>query len=122
MPCVGVSVKLFLGVPILFPVCYDTWCGVVQAALDSNNPSGVFAGMGIPPMEYGKIITMIYLKVGVQNNIGVRRCISSGPPLDSAAEPRCPSRTSSRYSLRAPRFSPDFTHLAWFPPATSSLS
>jgi hypothetical protein len=33
-----------------------------QAALDSNNPSGVFAGMGLPPMEYGKIVTMIYLK------------------------------------------------------------
>ncbi len=30
--------------------------------MDSNNPDGVFAGMGIPPMEYGKIITMIYLK------------------------------------------------------------
>ncbi len=34
--------------------------------MDSNNPNGVFAGMGIPPMEYGKIITMIYLKVNIQ--------------------------------------------------------
>jgi hypothetical protein len=37
----------------------------LQAALDSNNPNGLFAGMNIPPMEYGKIITMIYLKVSV---------------------------------------------------------
>ena len=31
--------------------------------MDSNNPNGVFAGMGIPPLEYGKIITMMFLKV-----------------------------------------------------------
>ncbi len=44
-----------------------------QAALDSNNPSGVFAGMGLPPMPYGKIITMIYLKVKEQK-IACRQC------------------------------------------------
>jgi len=40
---------------------------LLWAALDSNNPNGVFAGMGIPPMEYGKIITMIYLKVSLSD-------------------------------------------------------
>jgi hypothetical protein len=55
-----------------FPLCVIVHFCVVQAALDSNNPNGVFAGMGIPPMEYGKIITMIYLKVGLQyRRIGV---------------------------------------------------
>jgi hypothetical protein len=35
----------------------------MKAALDSNNPNGVFAGLGIPPLVYGKIITMMFLKV-----------------------------------------------------------
>eukprot|EP00292_Cryptomonas_paramecium_P001673 CAMPEP_0113686260 /NCGR_PEP_ID=MMETSP0038_2-20120614/15178_1 /TAXON_ID=2898 /ORGANISM="Cryptomonas paramecium" /LENGTH=1123 /DNA_ID=CAMNT_0000606537 /DNA_START=21 /DNA_END=3392 /DNA_ORIENTATION=- /assembly_acc=CAM_ASM_000170 len=40
---------------------------LLWAALDSNNRNGVFAGMGIPPMEYGKIINMIYLKVSLSD-------------------------------------------------------
>jgi hypothetical protein len=55
--------------PLLFTVSSmlgAVACGssllLLWAALDSNNPSGVFAGMGLPPMEYGKIVTMIYLK------------------------------------------------------------
>ncbi len=35
----------------------------MQAALDSNNPHGLFAGAGIPPMHYGSIIAMMFLKV-----------------------------------------------------------
>ncbi len=31
--------------------------------MDSYNPNGVLAGLGIPPLEYGKIITMMLLKV-----------------------------------------------------------
>jgi hypothetical protein len=36
---------------------------LLWGGLDSNNPDGLFAGLGIPPLEYGKIVTMIYLKV-----------------------------------------------------------
>ena len=36
---------------------------LLWGGLDSNNPDGLFAGVGIPPLEYGKIVTMIYLKV-----------------------------------------------------------
>ena len=36
---------------------------ILSAALDSNNPDGIFAGLDLPPMEYGKIICLIYLQV-----------------------------------------------------------
>ena len=54
--------------------------------------------MGIPPMEYGKIITMIYLKVKI-------RCLmqSSGLVIETNPVSRCLSRIFSRYSRRAPR-------------------
>jgi hypothetical protein len=32
---------------------------LLAASLDSNNPAGIFAGLGLPPMEYGKIICII---------------------------------------------------------------
>ncbi len=31
------------------------------------NPSGIFAGMGLPPMEYGKIVRMIYFNVALSD-------------------------------------------------------
>jgi len=40
---------------------------LLWAALDSNNKDGVFAGMGLPPLEYGQVITAIYLKVSVSD-------------------------------------------------------
>ncbi len=36
---------------------------LLWAGLDSWNPDGIFAKFGIPGLDYGKIITMIYLKV-----------------------------------------------------------
>ena len=38
---------------------------LLWAALDSHNPNGVFAGLQIPPIEYAKITTLIYLKVSI---------------------------------------------------------
>jgi hypothetical protein len=40
---------------------------LLWAALDSNNPEGTFAGMGLPPLEYGQVITAIYLKVSISD-------------------------------------------------------
>jgi len=40
---------------------------LLWAALDSNNPAGLFAGIGIPPIEYGKIVTSIFLKVSLSD-------------------------------------------------------
>lgn len=37
---------------------------MLWACLDSHNPDGVFARWNLPPMEYGKIVTAVYLKVG----------------------------------------------------------
>lgn len=40
---------------------------LLWAALDSWNPNGLFADWKIPPMPYGKVITMIYLKVSISD-------------------------------------------------------
>ncbi|KXZ56375.1 hypothetical protein GPECTOR_1g332 [Gonium pectorale] len=40
---------------------------LLWAALDSWNPDGIFQKWGMGPMEYGKITTMIYLKVSVSD-------------------------------------------------------
>jgi len=40
---------------------------LLWAALDSNNPVGLFAGIGIPPIEYGKVVTSIFLKVSLSD-------------------------------------------------------
>ena len=36
---------------------------LLWAALDSGTPGSLFAQLGLPPMPYGKITTMVYLKV-----------------------------------------------------------
>jgi len=38
---------------------------LLAAALDSNNPNGIFAGLGLPPVEYGKAVTLLYLQVSL---------------------------------------------------------
>eukprot|EP00961_Rhodomonas_salina_P056906 765012-Rhodomonas_salina.1 len=40
---------------------------LLWAALDSNNKDGAFAALGLPPLEYGQVITAIYLKVSVSD-------------------------------------------------------
>ena len=44
---------------------------LLGAALGSANPDGIFGGMGLPPMEYGKIVTMLYLKVHLSKNLNL---------------------------------------------------
>jgi len=58
---------LFIVSSVLGAVACGSSLLLLWAALDSNNPSGVFAGMSLPPMEYGQIITMIYLKVSLSD-------------------------------------------------------
>jgi H+-transporting ATPase len=38
---------------------------LLWAALDSHNPTGLFAKMGLPGMHYGQITCMVYLKVSL---------------------------------------------------------
>ena len=40
---------------------------LLLAASLLHNPNGIFAGMGLPSMEYGKIVRMIYLKVALSD-------------------------------------------------------
>lgn len=54
---------------------------LLWAALDSWNPDGLFAKMGLPGMTYGKLTTLIYLKVGQ----GFLRCFV----LHTAASNAC---------------------------------
>ncbi|EKX41028.1 hypothetical protein GUITHDRAFT_75022 [Guillardia theta CCMP2712] len=54
---------------------------LLWAALDSNNPTGAFAGLGIPPMEYGKIITMLYLNVALADFLTLFSCRALDSPF-----------------------------------------
>jgi len=40
---------------------------LLWGALDSANPHGLFAGLGIKPLNYGQITAMVYLKVSVSD-------------------------------------------------------
>jgi len=55
--------RLFIVATVMGGVAMGSSLLLLGAALDSNNPSGIFAGMNLPPMEYGKIVCMVYLKV-----------------------------------------------------------
>ncbi len=52
------TISLVLGAVACGSSLLLLWC-----ALDSWNTSGLFARWGLPPMPYGKITTLIYLKV-----------------------------------------------------------
>ena len=54
---------------------------LLDAALDSNNPEGLFASLGIPPVEYGNIITMMYLKVALSDFLTLFSCRTQGQPF-----------------------------------------
>ena len=47
---------------------------LLAAGLDSNNPNGMYAGLGLPPIEYGKVITSIFLKVSVSEFLTLFSC------------------------------------------------
>lgn len=36
---------------------------LLYAVLDCNNPSGIIQSLGLPPLDYGQVTTVIYLKV-----------------------------------------------------------
>ena len=61
LPC---RVKgLFLTSIVLGAVACGSSLLLLWAALDSGTPGSLFAQLGLPPMPYGKITTMVYLKV-----------------------------------------------------------
>jgi H+-transporting ATPase len=67
-------VRLFIVAIVMGGVAMGSSLLLLAAALDSNNPSGIFAGMGLPPMEYGKIVCMIYLKVALSDFLTLFSC------------------------------------------------
>ncbi|CAG9466903.1 unnamed protein product [Pedinophyceae sp. YPF-701] len=58
---------LFLISSVLGSIACVSSLILLWAALDSHNPSGVFAALSLPAMPYGKIVTMIYLKVSISD-------------------------------------------------------
>ncbi len=65
----------------------------MAAGLDSNNPNGIFAGLGLPPIEYGKVITSIFLQVSITVFLTLLSCrtqegffwtVTPGKPLLAA--------------------------------------
>ncbi|KNC77588.1 hypothetical protein SARC_09955 [Sphaeroforma arctica JP610] len=55
-------VSIILGAVACLSSLILLWC-----ALDSHSTSGVFHAFGLPGMDYGQIVTMIYLKVSVSD-------------------------------------------------------
>mmetsp|Transcript_48954 Transcript_48954/g.78872 ORF Transcript_48954/g.78872 Transcript_48954/m.78872 type:complete len:624 (+) Transcript_48954:2-1873(+) len=85
--------RLFIVATVMGGVAMGSSLLLLGAALDSNNPSGIFAGMNLPPMEYGKIICMIYLKVSLSDFLTLFSCrtqegffwsVAPGKPLVGA--------------------------------------
>ena len=66
--------RLFVVATVMGGVAMGSSLLLLAAALDSNNPAGIFAGLGLPPMEYGKIICMIYLKVSLSDFLTLFSC------------------------------------------------
>lgn len=58
---------LFLVSSVLAGVACVSSLLLLWGGLDSWNPDGWFQSWGIPPMEYGKVTAMIYLKVSVSD-------------------------------------------------------
>lgn len=73
--------RLFLVASVMAAVAMGSSLLLLGAALDSNNPNGIFAGLGIPPVEYGKIITMIYLKVSLSDFLTLFSCRTQESPF-----------------------------------------
>ena len=57
---------------------------LLWGALDSHNPNGLFAAFNLPSLEYGKITTLIYLKVRQQPYLCQRSASCSAMQLPSA--------------------------------------
>ena len=47
---------------------------LLAAGLESNNPNGMYAGLGLPPLEYGQVINSIFLKVSVSEFLTLFSC------------------------------------------------
>jgi H+-transporting ATPase len=58
---------MFLVSSVLAAVACFSSLVLLYGALDSHNTDGWFARWGLPPMEYGNIVTLIYLKVSISD-------------------------------------------------------
>ena len=56
---------MFLIASVLAAVACGSSLLLLYAALDSHNGSGIFAAFGLPAMEYGKIVALIFMKVSI---------------------------------------------------------
>mmetsp|Transcript_49584 Transcript_49584/g.117992 ORF Transcript_49584/g.117992 Transcript_49584/m.117992 type:complete len:349 (-) Transcript_49584:108-1154(-) len=73
--------RLFIISTVLAAVACGSSLLLLGLALDSNNPDGAFAGLGIPPMEYGKIVTMVFLKVCLSDFLTLFSCRTQESPF-----------------------------------------
>lgn len=58
---------LFLISTVLAAVACVSSLLLLWGALDSYNPNGWFASWGLPPMEYPKIVALVYMKVSISD-------------------------------------------------------
>jgi H+-transporting ATPase len=58
---------LFFVAAVLAGVACVSSLFLLWAALDSWNESGVFYKLGLPPLCYGKVISMLYLKISISD-------------------------------------------------------
>jgi hypothetical protein len=73
VPCFLSSLPLPLPFP-LSPYCSGSSLLLLAAGLESNNPNGMYAGLGLPPLEYGEVINSIFLKVSVSEFLTLFSC------------------------------------------------
>lgn len=73
--------RLFTVATVLAVVACGSSLLLLYAALDSSNPNGIFQSMGLPPMEYGKIVTMVYLKVSLSDFLTLFSCRTQESPF-----------------------------------------
>jgi H+-transporting ATPase len=77
--------RLFIVASVMGGVALAASLLLLAASLDSNNPAGIFAGLGLPPMEYGKIICIIYLQVSLTAFLTLFSCRTQGGPFWAVA-------------------------------------
>ena len=69
-PCFLSSLPL----PLPLSSCSGSSLLLLAAGLESNNPNGMYAGLGLPPLEYGQVINSIFLKVSVSEFLTLFSC------------------------------------------------
>jgi len=66
--------RLFIVATVMGGVSLGSSLLLLAAGLESNNPNGMYAGLGLPPLEYGQVINSIFLKVSVSEFLTLFSC------------------------------------------------